>query len=177
MSVLKAIGTYALCYLVQAALFVFGLFGLIAICFFAFPIVNNLLFDRLDLYLRGQIAPSVIRDHELRIDFWHQNPGTLQNGVLVVKATGDTLKLPPGAAFAEQVWSFDSWAPNESAMHTCTFYLASIPKKPDFTVQVSVKAKGLQTFDTTFAWDGQKWRVAAPAKASGDAPVVAKNNS
>lgn len=107
---------------------------------------------RLDVRYSGRVVQALIFDHEFRVHVWHQNPGTINAGIVRVKVSGEHLK-----GDSEEVWSFDQWPPNKENEHTFVFHLDQVGDDVELDVSVSVKAHHAHDFGTRSHWKGNGW--------------------
>jgi hypothetical protein len=95
-------------------------------------------------------------DHYLSLKVWHQHTGTIRNGKLTVTVSGEHLK----GNNKEEVWSFDSWPPNESEAKTFDSFILDTmdPEKLKLTVRIDVTSADTKPFSysTPITWTSPK---------------------
>lgn len=109
---------------------------------------------QLDVHFAGTVKPSIIFSHEFTVQVWHQNPGTVKNGVLTVTVKGAHLR----GKTKTDVWSFDSWPPNQSSARTFTYELEAIGDDLALDVEVQVRSAGTLPRTLRDEWRGSDWK-------------------
>lgn len=153
-------------FLGQGIGFGLGVMLLVGVLILGGKLYYHRMYQPLSLEVAGQIAPSLILDHEFQLDLWHQNPGTLTKGTVEVRVSGAHLKGEPNKGKNSDTWSFDAWPPNKSERRRFSYYLDAVGQEVDLNIQIHIVADGIQDYDRVFRWRDNKWEPAIAAVTS-----------
>ena len=114
----------------------------------------------IDLRLQGGPVASLIFDHEFQLSVWHQNPGTISNGHLLISVSGKGLKGEPNAGHNLDEWSFDYWQPNEASAKHVRYYVDTVGNDLDLQIRIRITSGETAPYDKTFFFKDGKWSKA-----------------
>lgn len=105
--------------------------------------------------ITGGVEQPLLGSPSLTITIWHQTPGDLKNGVILV--------LVPGAGDAgedddTQIHSFETWSPNQDQAVTFTIPLPNYRVDQEIPVEILVRAINLKTYSISAVWFGNTWK-------------------
>lgn len=106
--------------------------------------------------LSGRIDYPFLGNPVWKVSAWHQCPATLRNGTLSV--TVESELLANGDARQYEIYSFESWSPNEDHAVEFDFPLHTFDPKQDIPITVTLSAKNAKSFVYRDAWLGNTWK-------------------
>ena len=125
-----------------------------------------------DVRLTGKIAPGLVLDHEFQLRVWHHKSGhSRRTERLRLGVSGTHLKGPADAGRNQDIWSFETWDPNEANAKSFRYFLDSVGDDVDLSIRVRVVAGWTRSFDRTYRWNHGKMAVIRSTRAAVKTPV------
>lgn len=106
--------------------------------------------------ITGRIEQPLFDTPRLVLIIWHQHPGNLRNGHLVVTVDSEFVRLPNGDK--SLIHSFETWEPNRDHAVTLTFPLNGFDRQKELPIQTRLTTKHTQPFVNKDAWLGDNWK-------------------
>lgn len=91
-----------------------------------------------------------------KVKVWHQCPGILRNGQLIVTVESDQLAKPNGEQF--KMYSFEEWSPNEGNGVDFEFPLQAFDLEQEMPIKFELSAKNAKPYIYRDAWFGRGWK-------------------
>lgn len=137
--------------------------GVFFLVVFGFPI-SEMLYDAWQRSQKETVVPQIAGEinqplfghPNLEVEVWHQYPGDLKKGQLIVIIEGTTVPGPEGAA--SRLHSFGSWEPNRENGVDFTFPLTHFSPEEEISFKVSLVGENVKTIDREHAWLGDSWK-------------------
>ncbi|MFO1004629.1 MAG: hypothetical protein U0929_01620 [Planctomycetaceae bacterium] len=106
--------------------------------------------------LTGQIEQPFFGSPSLVITAWHQHTGVLRNGRLTIEVKGGDLGKSDGVD--SQVFSFETWEPNQDRAVTMKFPLQQVRDESKLTVTCSLMARDIKPSSHGDVWLRNDWK-------------------
>lgn len=91
--------------------------------------------------------PILFGPPTLELNVWHQHPGNLENGWVLILVDGE---------IGEH--SYSVWQPNEAHAVKFSFPLRDYDPKREFRVHVIIQGKGIRPYRSLDLWLGNTWK-------------------
>lgn len=102
----------------------------------------------------GRLEQPLWGDPVLHVQVWHQFPGRLQKGNLIISS--DSPMVVEGDQF--QMHSFESWDPNRDHEVKLRFRLQNFNPKQEIPLTMRIEATNGRAIDYTPKWLGWDWK-------------------